>query len=83
MSQPTTVRFRDDEVQRLNQLAARRRTTVSALVQEAVRAHLLAPPRRRRTDQLLAWIAANPVDIHLDPDELDDRIDDAMTDAAR
>jgi hypothetical protein len=82
MSRPTTVRLTDDEFRELEALAVRRGTTVSALIQEAVRTRYFRGDPQVGTDALLRYVREHPADVEDTIEELEARIDEAMGDAA-
>jgi hypothetical protein len=83
MSKPTTVRFRDDEARELERIAQRQGTTVSDLVQRAVRAHYLRKDRSNVVRNLLAYVRKNSVPVEDSVDAIERRIASTMKHAAR
>lgn len=83
MSRPTTLRLGDDEYRELERIAQRRGVSLGSLIRDAVRAHYLSGSRAPGIASLLDYVDKHPHDVEDSLEAIEDRINEAMSDAAR
>ena len=83
MSRPTTVRLSEEEVQNLEQIARRRGVTISRLIQEAVVTMYPMRNRQEAMEALIRFVNEHPHPVEDTVEEIEDRIERGLADAAR